>query len=79
MLYLGSMLSSCLLSMAVVSLMNLFVGRYESFLNQAYLSGLVNLSSRNRLRDRFFGSKSTQDTGQRFSGTNFRQESITGF
>jgi len=28
MLYLGSMLSSCLLSMAVMSLMNLFIGRY---------------------------------------------------
>ena len=34
---------------------------------------------KNRLRDRFSGSKSRQVTGQRFSGANFRQKSRTGF
>jgi hypothetical protein len=34
---------------------------------------------KNRLRDRFFGSKSGPVTGKGFSGQNFRQESRTGF
>ena len=34
-------------------------------------SGGSNLSKKNRLRDRFSGSKSRQATGQRFSGPNF--------
>ena len=41
--------------------------------------GLGNLSIKNRLRDRFSGSKSRQVAGQRFSEPNFRQESRTGF
>ena len=44
-----------------------------------YNSGLCNLSIKNRLRDRVSGSKSRQATGQRFSETNFRLESRTGF
>ena len=40
---------------------------------------LGNLSSKNRLRDRFFSSKSRQVTRQSFIGQNFRQESRTGF
>ena len=42
-------------------------------------SGLGNLSFKNRLRDRFFGSKSGQVTRQRLSWPNLRQESRTGF
>ena len=42
-------------------------------------SGLGNLSTKNRLGDRFSGSKCRQVSGQRFSGPNFRQESRTGF
>jgi hypothetical protein len=34
---------------------------------------------KNRLRDRFSGSKSGPVTGNGFSGQNFRQESRTGF
>ena len=43
------------------------------------LSGIGNLSTKNRLRDRFSGSKFRQVTGQRFSGPKIRQESRTGF
>ena len=41
--------------------------------------GLGNLFTKNRLKDRFSGSKCRQVTGQRISGPNFRQESRTGF
>ena len=34
---------------------------------------------KNRLRDRFYSSKSRQVSGQAFSGTSFKQESWTGF
>jgi hypothetical protein len=58
----------------------------KDFLAHAYkssgtclLSCLGNLFTKNRLRDRFSGSKSRQVTGQRFAGPNFRQESRTGF
>ena len=59
--------------------------RKKQLLNKLFLkadqvkTGLGNLSTKNRLRDRFSGSKSRQVTGQRFSGRNFRQESRTGF
>ena len=43
------------------------------------LPGHGNLSTKNRLRGRFSGSKSRQATGKRFLGPNFRQESRTGF
>ena len=39
----------------------------------SFTPSLGNLSSKNRLRDRFFGLKSRQVTGQGFSGSNFRQ------
>ena len=39
------------------------------------LPGLGNLTSKNMLIDRFFGSKYRQVTGQGFSGPSFRQES----
>ena len=42
-------------------------------------AGLGNLSTKNRLRDRFSSSKSRQVTGQRFSGPNFGQDSRKGF
>ena len=58
----------------------------KDFLAHAYKSSgtclsssLDNLSKKNKLRDRFSGSKSRQVTGQRFSRPNFRQESRTGF
>ena len=41
--------------------------------------GLGNLSTKNRVRDRFSGSESRQATGQGLSGPNFRHESKTGF
>ena len=62
----------------------LFTGRFGSFL-AAYavlinrLTGFGNLSIKNRLRDRFSGSKSRQVTSQRYSWRNLRQKSRTGF
>ena len=47
--------------------------------SRVFSPGLGNLSTKNRLRDRFFGEKSRQVTGQRFPGPNLRQESRTGF
>ena len=44
-----------------------------------FFPGLGNLSIKNRLRDRFSGSKSRQVTGQGFSEPNFRQESRKDF
>jgi hypothetical protein len=48
-------------------------------LEVAWSSGLGNLSTKNRVRDRISGSNSRQVSGQGFSGPNFRQESRTGF
>jgi hypothetical protein len=48
-------------------------------LEDDFYPGLGNLSSKNRHRDRFSGSKCKQVTGQRFSGPKFRQGKRTGF
>ena len=53
--------------------------RQNSEIEVGQSTGLGNLSAKNRLKDRFSGSKSRQITGQGFSGQNFRQESRTGF
>ena len=51
----------------------------QIILQVEYNPGLDNLSSKNRLRDRFSGSKFRQVPGQGFSGPSFREESRTGF
>ena len=51
----------------------------RTFFRTAFKLFLGNLSTKNRVRDRFSGSESRQSTGQRFLGPNFRQENRTGF
>ena len=50
-----------------------------SRMSHAVLLASATCIQKNRLRDRFSGSKSRQVTGQRFIRPNFRQESRTGF